>query len=115
MNNLAELNEESPYFDCQFSVKVEDDSFAVVDLPKEQGYKFHLEHIDYEHDGCEDALMRIAWAKFRDDSLSQAQKYEKLQLKKSNADMISQKQITLGTVGELNQMADEDANGHVVV
>ena len=72
MNNLAELNEDSPYFDCQFSVKVEDDSFAVVDLPKEQGYKFHLEHIDYEHDGCEDALMRIAWAKFRDDSLSQA-------------------------------------------
>ena len=70
MLNLAELNEDSPYYECEFSVKVEDDSFAVVDLPKEQGYKFNLEHIDYAHDGCENAKMRIAMAKFRDDPLS---------------------------------------------
>ena len=89
MLNLAELNEDSPYFECEFSVKVEEDSFAVVDLPKEQGYKFNLEHIDYAHDGCQNAKMRIAMAKFRDDSISQAMQYDKLLLKKSNADIIS--------------------------
>ena len=89
MNNLAELNEDSPYYDCNFKVEVGDDSFAVVDLPNQQGYRFNLEHIDYSHEGCEAAKMRIAWAKFRDDEMTKASRYDQLLLKASNSDVIS--------------------------
>ena len=80
-----------------------------------QGYKFNLTHINYDHDGCEDAKMRIVWTRFRDDPMANSQSYEKLHLKDSANNVLTEKYITLGTVQELNTLIEEDDDGHVVV
>ena len=74
--NMKELDVESALFDCKFELIVQENSFDIVDKPAEQGYKFNLKWINFDHPGCEAAKLRIVRTKFRDDPLSASKQYD---------------------------------------
>ena len=88
----------------------------MVDLPDKQGYKFNLTKITYDHDGCQTAKVRVVHTKFRDDPMAKAEPYDTLMIKGSEMNTLEEeREITLGTVGELNGLIGDDPAHRVVV
>ena len=106
-NNMNELDHDSDLFNCGFEVHVRDDSFDVIDDPDNNrfGYKLHLTEIKSEHEGCESAVLRLAWTKHRDDGLAKANKFDSCEIADSTGKELKEKRMTLGTVKEINEMA----------
>ena len=102
--NMKELDVESALFDCKFELIVQENSFDIVDKPAEQGYKFNLKWINFDHPGCEAAKLRIVRTKFRDDPLSASKQYDHITVMDSHNEVWLDKDITLGTVSDMNDM-----------
>ena len=75
--------------------------------------------IDFDHEGCETAKLRIVRTKFRDDPLSKAKRYEKCTVLDSQNDIWLESEITLGSVGSINDMInysiEEFGDDYVVI
>ena len=116
-NNMNELDQDSDLYDCEFQVHVLEDQFGLIDDIEEEifGYDLKLTQITYEHPGCAQALLRLAWTKKRDDPLSETSKFDTCQITDSNGEVLKEAKMTLGTVGEINDMVDNSQDGFVVI
>lgn len=87
----------------------------MVDRPGEQGSKFNLTNITYNHEDCETANVRVVRTKFRDDAMSAAERYDNLLIRDSEMEPLETREITLGTIGEINEMIEDDPEHRIVV